>query len=303
MKFGKLADISGVDFSLPPVNPQTLSRLGGNPHPDGLKVFVGLPRWSSKEWIGELYPKGTPAGKYLHHYAHSFNCIELNTTHYRSPSVEQVEKWAVQVEGSFRFCPKIPQTISHYRKLIQVGEELARFTSAMSQFGQTLGTAFVQLHDSFSPQLIGNLQDFIARWPKTQPVAFEFRHPDWFEAHQLFPAVVAAFEQLQIGTVITDVAGRRDVLHTDLTTPVAVIRFVGNGLHATDYSRLDAWMPRLRLWQENGLRELYFWVHEPQDGMASQFGRHTIRQLETHLQVPVILPEPPAADDGQLALF
>ncbi len=301
MKFGKLPDISGVDFSLPPVNDRTLARLGGSPAPTGLKVYVGLPRWSSKAWVGDLYPKGTPASDYLHHYAKAFNCIELNTTHYRSPSPEQVKKWADQVEEEFRFCPKIPQSISHYRKLKGVQEDLARFTEAMAHFGGKLGSAFVQLHESFSPQLMENLTSFLSHWPTDQPLVFEFRHPDWFAAQQLLPAVLDTFYQHKIGTVITDVAGRRDVLHTDLTTKVVVIRFVGNGLHATDYSRFETWLTRLRLWQQHGLEELYFWVHEPEDGIAAAFGRHTINRLEEVLEVPVVLPT--SGDEGQLALF
>jgi len=35
------------------------------------------------------------------------------------------------------------------------------------------------------------------------------------------------------------VAGRRDVCHATLTAPELMLRFVGNGLHPTDLTRVD----------------------------------------------------------------
>ncbi|MCS7003779.1 MAG: DUF72 domain-containing protein [Cytophagales bacterium] len=70
----------------------------------------------------------------------------------------------------------------------------------------------------------------------------EFRHREWFSNS------LAAWETLieyQVSTVITDVAGRRDVLHKRLITPYVIIRFVGNQLHPTDIQRLHAWAERL----------------------------------------------------------
>ncbi|MEO1451952.1 MAG: DUF72 domain-containing protein, partial [Bacteroidota bacterium] len=146
MKFGKVADLTGIDFSLPPMHPDTERILGGQPDPN-FQLYVGLPRWSSKDWLGDLYPKGTKAGEYLKHYAGTFNGIELNTTHYRSPGPDQVRKWAEQTEAGFHFSPKIPQLISHYRKLAQVDRELQDFTEAIRVFGDKLGDSFLQVHD------------------------------------------------------------------------------------------------------------------------------------------------------------
>jgi hypothetical protein len=46
-----------------------------------------------------------------------------------------------------------------------------------------------------------------------------------------------------------------------LTIPKAFVRFVANSLHASDYTRLDAWIMRIINWVEQGLQELYFFVH------------------------------------------
>jgi hypothetical protein len=63
------------------------------------------------------------------------------------------------------------------------------------------------------------------------------------------------------GAVITDTAGRRDCAHMYLTVPKAFVRFVANSLHPSDYVRLDAWVERIINWIEQGLQELYFFVH------------------------------------------
>ena len=302
MKFGKLPDITDVDFSIPEQDSFSLSILGGKPASD-FQAYIGLPRWSSKEWIGKLYPKGTPTADYLKHYSASFNCIELNTTHYRIPTTDQVQKWYEMAEAGFHFCPKIPQIISHYRKLLNIHEELTLFADAISFFREKLGPSFLQLHDSFSTNLIANLEWFVEIWPKSLPLAIEFRHESWFEDQKLIPDVRDLLTHQRIGAVITDVAGRRDVCHTTLTSKFAVIRFVGNALHPTDYSRTDAWIERIAQWKDQGLEQLYLFAHEPGDALASELGEYWINQLNDRFNLKITTPGIKSQPGSQMELF
>lgn len=301
MKFGKLADISGVDFSLPPEDPFTRQVLGGQPAPT-FSAYIGLSRWASKEWVGNLYPKGAKAREYLYHYARAFNSIELNSTHYRSPSVEQVQKWREQVPPGFRFCPKVPQVISHYRKLTGVEAEVTQFAEAVAAFEDQLGSCFLQLHDSFSPQYFAVLRDFCQRWPREITLALEFRHPDWFDRQQLIPELADLLMQQGLGTVITDVAGRRDVAHGTLTSRQAMIRLVGNSLDPTDYTRSAQWLQRIATWQAAGLEHLYLFPHEPGDLMAAKLGKHWAEGLNQAFDLQLTIPDLDPAG-GQMALF
>lgn len=99
--------------------------------------------------------------------------------------------------------------------------------------------------------------------PEGAGLAVEFRHPVWFKDHCLRREAWDLLEAHGASTVITDVAGRRDVLHTSLSTPRVMIRFVGNELHPSDYTRVDEWVARLREWIEAGLEEVYFFLHHP----------------------------------------
>lgn len=301
MKFGKLPSIQDVDFSLPPINDRTQERLGGKPA-DSFEAFVGISRWASKEWLGHIYPKGTKQADYLKFYAQAFNTIELNSTHYRIPTPEQVIKWRDQTGPGFQFCPKIPQVISHYRKLVNVEEELTAFLKGISHFNEKLGCSFVQLHESFSPELFSNLKTFLSKWSSEFPLAVEFRHPDWFEAQTLIPEVLDLLESQGVSTVITDVAGRRDVSHTSLSNHTAMIRLVGNELHESDFERSEAWLKRIQVWQEQGLKKLYLFPHQPGDRMASDFGDFWIERLNKRFGSK-LSGTAGLSHGGQMALF
>jgi uncharacterized protein YecE (DUF72 family) len=98
-----------------------------------------------------------------------------------------------------------------------------------------------------------------------------------------------------IGTVITDSAGRRDCVHMKLTAPVAFIRFVGNNLHPTDYTRINAWAGRLKSWIDQGLREIYFIIHSPDELYAPELALYAVeelnRQCGTSLNPPRLLKD------------
>ena len=89
-------------------------------------------------------------------------------------------------------------------------------------------------------------------------------------------------EENNVSTVITDVAGRRDVLHQRLTTPTAIVRFIGNDSEATDFSRLDAWVKRLKTWFEMGLHEVYFFTHSPDNLKAPNLTKYFQERIEAN---------------------
>jgi hypothetical protein len=107
-----------------------------------------------------------------------------------------------------------------------------------------------------------------------------------------------------VGTVITDVAGRRDVLHMRLTAPVAFIRFVTNRLHPTDYQRADAWVDRIGTWAGKGLREVYIFVHSPEELTSPEMMKYLVGRFNERGLAS--LPVPNLANGGQpgnLSLF
>jgi len=279
MDFGKVADISHVDFTLPAAHPDTLPLLQQQVRADKPEVYIGLPIWVNKAWVGSFYPAGMAEKHSLHWYGKQFNTIELNSTHYHIPSPTTIDRWRQAVPQGFRFCPKFPQLISHEAALRNTQDVTAAFCEAISGLEEKLGDAFLQLPPTFGPGQLSDLEAFAQFIPQSAPVAVELRHPDWFVDNVASQELFEVLEKYRMGTVLTDVAGRRDVLHMRLTTPTAMIRFVGNALHPTDYSRIDAWVERLRHWFDNGLRRLYFFVHEPDNTLAPDLATYLIEQL------------------------
>lgn len=296
MEFGKVVDINSVDFTLPPDPPQTAQLLQRYKTQQPVQFYVGCPEWSNKGWLGTFYPAQTKSNAFLAYYAQQFNCIELNSTHYSLPAPETVSKWGEDTPSHFQFCPKIPQTISHYQLFSAQGLTLSHeFQTSMNKLQQQSGIRFLQLPPTLSAHQVNSLLQYLQQTP-IKPLAIEFRHPSWFE-HGYFEHMAAWLEYLGVTTVITDVAGRRDVLHQRLTTPVAFVRFVGNRLHDTDYQRVDAWIQRLKIWIQQGLQQVYFFVHQPQHNLLSpQFSVYVTQQfnevLGANLHVPLIHTQP-----------
>ena len=66
MEFGKLQDISKVEFSLGKVPSFTTKFLSRLPKQTTLPHFYfGCTGWAIKEWVGKFYPKKTKSKEYL----------------------------------------------------------------------------------------------------------------------------------------------------------------------------------------------------------------------------------------------
>ncbi|CAN5910867.1 DUF72 domain-containing protein [soil metagenome] len=295
MDFGKAEDVQSVDFLLPPDHPATrlvLSGAKGKEQP--VQVAIGCPTWANRAWIGTYFPAGAAEKDLLLWYARQFNTIELNTTHYRIPDEATVRRWREAVPPGFTFCPKVPQEISHHRLLQNDQELTAAFCASLLELGENLGVSFLQLPPTFGPQQVEILERFLLRFPRQVPRAVEFRHPDWFGAEDRARVGFELLEALGVSVVLTDVAGRRDVLHQRLTTPVAFIRFVGNSLHPSDYTRIDDWVARLQGWVAGGLQRIFYFLHQPDITHTPVLARYLTEKLNQAcgLQLPPCQPIP-----------
>ncbi len=301
MEFGKLKDISKVDFQLPDDAPGTTNLLNSLPQRvEKPLVYIGCTGWSMKEWVGKVYPTGAKPADFLKHYATQFNTIELNTTHYRIPTLEIIRSWKSNTPPDFRFCPKVPQVISHSSDLDGEGSNVQAFCKTILGLEGNLGCCFLQLPPYFGANKLGLLESFIKKFPHGVPLAIELRHESWFEDQQVFDL----FENHNISTVITDVAGRRDVLHQRLTNGTVLIRFVGNDLHPTDFKRIDHWVARLKKWLENGLSNVYFFTHEPDNLLAPDLALYLFQQIEKKCQAITRGPDLDIHRGGeQISLF
>lgn len=304
MEFGKLKDISQVDFSLGAVPAFTQKLLETLPAQKELpRFYFGCTGWGMKEWVGKYYPHKAKTKEYLFHYARQFSTIELNTTHYRIPTEDTIKSWYHLSDKQFKFAPKVPQIISHSNDLGVYGGKIAVFCNAILGLKEKLGTSFLQLPPNFGPSRIKILEKFLQQFPVEEvPLAVEVRQEAWFSEEQNLEMLLNLLQNYGVGTVITDVAGRRDVLHLGLTTACAMVRFVGNALHKTDYERVDQWIDLLVDWMQQGLEEVYFFSHQPDNILSPDMCVYLIQQLERKSELR-FSKRTKVIDDGQMSLF
>ena len=300
MEFGKLPNLDAVNLSLPPdsaFNNRVWSDVEPAPHP---QVFIGGPIWANKEYVGKIYPTNAKERDFLHYYTRQFNTIELNLTHYQIPTLAMIDRWRTEAAGSsdrdgFVYCPKFPQAISHDRQLIASELLTDEFVNAILELEEFLGMSFLQLPPYFGPDKWPVLETYLKTLPDELAVAVEFRHADWF-APSVWTQTLERLYALRRHVVITDVAGRRDVLHMGLSSPVLTLRFIANDGHPTDYTRTDAWIQRLKIWFSQGLQTAYLFIHGGgENDTAPELILYWVRQLNQHcglnLREPVLQPK------------
>jgi uncharacterized protein YecE (DUF72 family) len=267
MQFGKSTTLEGFtadDFALPPDHPQTGRILRGS-DPSGAVPVVrcGGTVWTVPAWKGTLYPARGPQREWPHHYGTHFGTLELNATHYRIYPPEKMAAWAAAMPDGFRFCPKFPQIITHFRRFRQCEGPTDDFIQGLLALGDRLGPSFIQLPPQFAPSHASALLSYLAQWPRELPLAIEFRHPEWFTGHPDAEVVWEAMEAYGVGSVLSDTALRRDAVHMRLTAPFLLLRYGGGDGHPTDASRIADWVQRWQHWGDAGLQAVYFLVHQP----------------------------------------
>lgn len=303
MKFGKIHDISQVDFSLPipPLCNKLFMAEKGADLEEEASFFLGCPVWADKSFVGKIYPKGSRPQDYLNYYGQNFGCIELNSTYYALPSKETLLGWREKVPGNFKFCPKVPQEVANEKTLGFGGGEVRKFFTRMNEFGPQLGPILLQLGPYFTLDRWKYLVRFIRSFPKHMTLAIEFRHPEWFLPHNL-KKLVKHLRSFGVIFVITDVAGRRDVCHMALTSLQSIIRFTGNSLDQTDFERIKAWVKTLADWSRLGLKETFFFIHQPIEGDCVDLAVDFVKNFRLVSNKEILGPVRPR-EEAQIGLF
>lgn len=291
MEFGKVTpeELEQIDFTLPP-DPEVNSTVL-KPRKTPTKFYIGCAKWGRPDWVGKIYPKGTKPKDFLEHYAKLFNCIEFNAVFYRMPFPSDIQKWKEKVPKGFLFCPKFVDTITHRKRLKNVEFETGKFLEAITEFKENLGPLFLMPHPQMSPKQKDTLFHFIETFPKDLDMFVEMRNPQWYENPEGYDRELYDFlKKHKRGTIITDATGRRDCVHMHLSTPECFVRFVGNSLHPTDYTRIDEWVQRIKQWMEQGLKTCYFFMHQHEELHSPELIKYLIVELNKHCGTDI--PEP-----------
>ena len=142
------------------------------------RLYVGCAMWAHRPWVGRWFPGGTAGGGELAAYATWCTTVEGNTTHYATPKHETVARWAAHAPTDFRFCFKVPRSITHEKRLRNVDSEIAAFLEVLAPLHSNLGPVQLQLPASFGPDDLPTLADACRHIPRSVDWAVETRHPE-----------------------------------------------------------------------------------------------------------------------------
>lgn len=291
MEFGRVPEneLNKVDFSLPAEPAFNKKILNGKPLKKP-KVYLGCAKWGRTEWVGKIYPLKTKEKDFLQHYVNHYNSIELNATHYKVYGEAGTAKWAEKAKGKdFLFCPKMYKGITHFGNLKGKDFIQNEYFRGIMGLGEHLGPIFVQVSDSFSTKRKEELFTYLKTLPKDLQFFLEVRHPDWFKGADR-DDLFTFLRDNNIGAVITDTAGRRDCAHMYLTIPKVFIRYVGNSLHKSDYTRCDVWVKRMKYWLDHGLKEVYFFMHMHDEATSPELTVYLVDKMNKELGLDLIKP-------------
>ncbi|MCW2926882.1 MAG: hypothetical protein JWM86_850 [Thermoleophilia bacterium] len=208
------------------------------PAPTPATVRIGCSGWQYRHWDRTFYPAEVPKSGQLSFYAHHFDTVEVNSSFYRLPKAEAVERWLTQVPEDFVFSIKGSKFITQNKKLRDFGEHAPLLYERIASLLGTprMGPVLWQLPEGWKRDH-GRLVDALDQLPSGRH-AFEFRHASWFVDDTL-----AALAEHDVALVIGDHV-ERPYQTRALTTDWTFVRFhYGHDLGTGAYSdrELDDW--------------------------------------------------------------
>lgn len=280
---------------------------------------LGCAIWAYKEWIGAFYPPGSKASEFLNLYSRRFTTVEGNTTFYSVPSATMVQRWVQETPETFKFCLKLPQTITHQGPLMPNTAATEAFLSRVSPLGDRLGPFLIQLPPSYGTQYFEDLTAFLHAFPRSQfQVSVEVRHPDWFKSHhaQRFNQTLT---ELGVGRALLDsrpiyecgddpqVLSERKKPNVPLqpitTAPFSLIRYISHPVLENNQRYLQEWVAYVSQWYAQGI-DVYFFVHCPVEARSPGIARHFQAQLDhTDFNIPSLPWNNLGEQPSQLSLF
>jgi uncharacterized protein YecE (DUF72 family) len=160
---------------------------------------VGTVGWVIDRAVARHFPRD---GNDLKRYARTLNCVEIDSTYYRSPRPITWNRWAATVRKGFRFSVRVPRIFTHQAQLAGDPAPLRDFIAGATLLGEKLGPLVFQVgrYLPFDPH---DATTFFTALRESYPglVAFEPLHPTWFT-----PEASELMRSFQIARVIVDPA-------------------------------------------------------------------------------------------------
>ena len=223
-------------------------------------VHIGCSGWNYRDWRERVYPVGLPARRWLQYYATLFDTVEVNTTFYRLPKREAVERWAQETPAGFAFAVKVSRYVTHIKRLREARQHLDLLLARIEPLTAAgkLGPLLWQLPPTFKRD-DQRLADALGELPRTLRHAFEFRHESWFD-DEVYDALRAR------GTALC-IADAEDLPKAEL---IGTASFGYVRLRRKNYTKkqLAVWLSKI---QAQNWEEVYVFFKHEETGTGPKF--------------------------------
>jgi uncharacterized protein YecE (DUF72 family) len=219
---------------------------------------IGTCSWADEALSKYFYPPGTPSAERLPYYAEHFDTVEVDSTYYRLPVPEMVERWAERTPDDFVFHVKafgvmtrhpvkvdaLPTDLREEAPVDDKGrierpsrefraEIFRRFREALEPLRSAgkLGGILMQFAPYVVPREASiDYLEFAREQLGEDEMLVEFRHRSWYEEDQL-PETLAFLERIGASHVVVD-APKTDAKNVPptvlaVTSPLVYVRMHG----------------------------------------------------------------------------
>lgn len=164
-----------------------------------MRAVIGTAGWSIPREAAAAFPA---EGTALERYARRFGGVEVNSSFHRRHRASTWARWAASVPETFRFAVKIPKTITHQAKLVDVDALVAEFAEDVEPLGAKLALLLVQLPPKLGfDALVAERFFSILREKTGTDIVCEPRHPTWFD-----PEADSVLRRLRVARAAADPA-------------------------------------------------------------------------------------------------
>lgn len=245
-------------------------------------IYVGTCGYAYKDWIGPFYPGKIRSNEMLPYYARCFPAVEIDASYYGVPSARTIEAMDRNTPPEFRFCFKVPSTVTHPPEAVtHVHPDARLFVESVGLLkeGGKLGCALLQFPNGFRNTPAANEYLRLAVEALAPlPLVAEFRNREWQN-----PATIELLAGLGVGWCNVDMPRFETLMQasSDVTSPTGYVRFHGrnaaqwwSGTNVTRYDyeysaeELEPWTNRVAEIEEAAERTFAFFNNHARGSAA-----------------------------------
>jgi uncharacterized protein YecE (DUF72 family) len=218
--------------------------------------------------LGNFYPERLAAKDMLRFYASRLPAVEINNTFYRLPKETVLRSWSEQVPAEFRFVLKASQRITHMKRLKDAADEVEYLFRVANALGSNQGAMLFQLPPNLRKD-DDRLKSFLSLLPNDRRVAFEFRHPSWFDDE-----IFAELRQHNCALCLSDT----EESETSEIIPTASWGYLRLRRAAYGTADLVSWKERIR---RQGWDHAYVFFKHEDEGIGPKLAAEFLAMINT----------------------